>query len=539
MNTVEQVVGPAVAEWDEKEPLRWTMLEIVGIGTRAETKVCFFDLTDLQHGHSLDFLIALKGFLIDRRLTAKLSTIRTDAFRIRAVLKTCQDAFARPSAEVSYAPPIFDRISADLLVGLWAVKECVPGNYLETFKTFFRSNRYNARLFEPGLADADFPQRNSTDGSGLGGKVSHLRRNVLASALTRATLIEILNITEYAFENGTLNLGFFAYSRLLLSRAARPESFRLLRLKDLHIDENSEAKTYYLAVTIPKSRAAQRPVATIRLHPDVGRILDLQRIAVAERLGPLIEKINTKNMGANQLSQRYTVGDLPLFPAGVKSGRISKETEERLGVVRDAATFITYYSAPLQALTLVNMTHNALRHTIGTQLAIAGCSTATIAGVLLHASKRAAGVYVDLVFSGAIDELSDSLESAFLQHFPVIKEFASVRDDMDPGKRIVSTSPYRLQPEVTGECGRREICQYAPITCYECPRFKPCYDADHSVNLDRVTDEIAAARVGGLPRVVDVKRYEHIANRIRVVISICNSMRGAVADGKTISDRPL
>ena len=343
MSTVEQVVGPAVAEWDENEPLRWTMLEIVGIGTRAETKVCVFDLTDLQHGHSLDFLIALKGFLIDRRLTAKLSTIRTDAFRIQAVLKTCQDAFARPSAEISLAPPIFDRISADLLVGLWAVKECVPSNYLETFKTFFRSNRYNARIFEPGLADADFPQRNSTDGSGLGGKVGHLRRNVLASALTRATLIEILNITEYAFENGTLNLGFFAYSRLLLSRAARPESFRLLRLKDLHIDENSEAKTYYLAVTIPKSRAAHRPVATIRLHPDVGRILDLQRIAVAERLGPLIEKINTKNMGANQLSQRYTVGDLPLFPAGVKSGRISKETEERLGVVRDAATFITYY----------------------------------------------------------------------------------------------------------------------------------------------------------------------------------------------------
>ena len=535
MSSVKQVVGPAIAEWDEKEPLRWTMSEIVGRGTRAESLVCSFDLTDLRLGYSLNFLIAFKNYLIDRRLMAKLSTIRTDAYRIQSVLKTCQDAFAKSNAENSLNPPLFDRITADLLVGLWATKEFVPSNYLETFKTFFRKNRYNAGIFESGLADVDFPLRNSNEGSGVGGIVGQLRKNVLASALTRATLIEILNVTECAFENGTLNLGLFAYSRLLLSRAARPESFRLLRLKDLKIDENNGVNTYYLAVTIPKSRAAQRPVATIRLHPDVGRILDLQRAAVAERLGALVEKNNTQNIG-NLLSPRYTVGDLPLFPAGARSGRISKETEERLGVVRDAATFITYYSAPLQALTRVNMTHNALRHTVGTQLAIAGCSTATIAGVLLHASNRAAGVYVDLVFSGAIDELSDSLESAFLEHFPVIKEFASVQDDMDPRKRIVSTSPGRPLSELTGECGRRQICQYAPITCYECPRFKPCYDADHTINLHRVLNEITSARNGGLSREVDVKRYEHIANRIRVVISICTAKRSAVSGTIALSD---
>jgi hypothetical protein len=450
-----------------------------------------------------------------------------------------QDGFAKSAAELSSASPVFDRISFDFLVGLWAVKDSVPKMYLTTFRSFFRKHRHNGVLFAHGLHDGDFPTSKDTDDASALGPVGQLRKSVLGSALSRAALVHILNITEAAYESGDLSLGVFAFSRLLLSRAARPESFRVLRLKDLRIDEDEGTKTYYLNLTIPKALTAKRPMATVRLHPDVGRILDQQRAAVADRLGHLVAAKNAQRDQGDLNSPLYTVGDLPIFPAGGSSGRIFPDTKERLGMIARAQDLWGYYMKPLKTLTLIKLNHIALRHTMGTQLAIAGCSTSTIAAVLLHATHRAAGVYVDLVFSGAIDELSDSLEPAFLEHFPVIREFASIRNEIDPAKRIVSPTADRSRRETTGECGRRQICRYAPITCYECHRFKPCYDADHTVNLKRVEEEIASARDGGLPREVDVKRYMHIANRIRVVISICEAKRDAVAAGKAVPEVAL
>jgi hypothetical protein len=197
-------------------------------------------------------------------------------------------------------------------------------------------------------------------------------------------------------------------------------------------------------------------------------------------------------------------------------------------MIGKGAEVSSYYTAPLKKLTGARINHNVMRHTIGTQLAIAGCSATTIAAVLLHATSATASVYVDLIFSGAIDELSDSLMPAFLEHFPVIKQFVSVTDAIDPAKRIVSPSVDHRRRETTGECGRNHICQYAPIACYDCIRFIPCYDVDHTINLERVNEELNSARCGGLPRQADIKRYMHIANRIRVVINICEAKREAI-----------
>lgn len=535
MSNVAQTIGATSAKWDDMNPLRWTMSEVVGEEKRTELQSCTFDLATLTCRYDSGLLLAMKRVFIERRATAKLRTIETDYSRIRSVLQRCHEALSESCDEFS-DQILFRCINKDFLSVLWAKKDNIPKNYLETFRSFFRKNRHNIEIFEIGLADSDFPLRGVSDDIRPIGKAGQLRESVLASALSRATLVHILNITEAAFESGELCLGLFAYSRLLLSRAARPETFRLIRLKDLRVEENGSAKNYYLTLSIPKSREAQNPRVTIRLHSEVGRVLDLQRAAVADRLAPLVL---AKNSSGIDTSQEYTVGDLPLFPAGVRNGRIYEKAKERMGLVADATYFLSYYSKPLQDLTRVKMTHNGLRHTIGTQLAIAGCSTSTIAAVLLHATNRAASVYVDLVFSGSINELSDSLESAFLEHFPVFRDFSSIRDNIKPEQKIISISSDRLQRSTTGECGRREICHYAPITCYECNRFRPCYDADHSINLNRVLDELAAARDGGLSRLVDVKRYAHIANRIRIVISLCEAKRGSVADELLEKLKPL
>lgn len=533
MSTITRVVGPALAEWHEDEPLRWTMSENVGKGACAERKTYSFDLTPLMRGYGRPFLLALKECWVEKRLQIALSSISLGASCIKAVLQICQEKFAQISLERGSEPPVFDRIDSDLLMGLTAIQDNVPITYLSRFRIFYKQHRYDTDLFQIGLQLNDFPTGKNGEGRSGTSSLGEFRKNILAKALSRATLVHILNITESAYEAGELSLGLFAYSRLILSRAARPESFRTLRLKDLQIDESNGTTTYYLTITIPKARTAERPLATVRLHPDVGKILDRQRSDVAERLGSLIDEKNAAQ-GKNIL---HTIGDLPLFPAF--GNRMYRRTRNRLGMARSSNALTRAYLFPLVKLTGAKMNHTALRHTVGTQLAIAGCAASTIAAVLLHATNATAAVYVDLVFSDAIDELGDALEPAFLEHYPVIKEFASTNDAIDPAKRIISPSVSRSRRETTGECGRRQICQYAPIACYECPRFKPCYDADHTINLERVTEEISSARSGGLPRQTDLKRYMHIANRIRVVILICEAKRDSIAAENEAAVRSL
>jgi len=535
MGTIKQVVGPAVAEWHEDAPLRWTMSETLGKGKRAEPKQFSFDLAPLLPGYKRDFLLALKEYWIDSRLKVRLITIWAEAYRVQAILQACQNQFIKLSDERAVPPPLFERVDSDLLMGLWAIQESVPHGYLMTFKSFYNKQRYNSALFQTDLYPSDFPTETSKNSPQLG-RLGQMRKNVLASALSRATLVQILNITEAAFEAGELSLSIFAFSRLLLSRAARPESFRVLKLKDLRIDEVGGKKVYFLTITIPKARTSERPLAPIRLHQDVGMILDRQRDAVAKRLGGLIQKKNAELREDVRAASPYTIGDLPLFPSGGSSGRMVQSTRDRLGMMRRASDLAKNYTNPLKKLTGAKINHLVMRHTIGTQLAIAGCSASTIAAVLLHATSNTASVYVDLIFSGAIDELSDSLEPAFLEHFPVIKHFVSTKDAIDPTKRVVSPSVNRTRRETTGECGRHQICQYAPIACYECPRFKPCYDVDHMINLERVNEELDSARLGGLPRQADMKRYTHIANRIRVVINICEAKREAIAAERTAAE---
>ena len=92
---------------------------------------------------------------------------------------------------------------------------------------------------------------------------------------------------------------------------------------------------------------------------------------------------------------------------------------------------------------------------------------------------------------------------------------------------IVSTSVDAARHETTGECGRSRACHFAPIVCYGCHRFRPCYDVDHAINLEVVNEEIESARQGGLARQADLKSFTHLANRIRVVITVCEIKRAA------------
>lgn len=516
---------------------------------RVEARSETFDLTQLMAGFHSDFLLALKEMLVERRLRVSLKTIRQEFEAVTRILKACHEAVTRVSQERGQAPPMFDRIDRDLLTALWAITGDIPGGYLVPFRSIFIRERANEALFAQDVAEVDFPSKGSQgrtvtpgDQEGTGpsvnsfmGKQGRLRQHVLVSALSKAVMVQILNITEDAFEKSRLSLGVYAYSRLLMCRAARPESTRLLRCRDLLIDTKDGNTVYFLSMSIPKARVSVRPEATVPLHEEVGKLLDAQRAAVIARFGHLITKKNSRLSGDESI---YTAGDLPLFPAGGLTGRMRKATQERLGFMAEPSAVTHNYIDPLKKLTKVKLMHNVMRHTMGTQLALAGCSASTIAAVLLHATDQTAQVYVDLFFDGAIDELSDSLEPAFLEHFPVIKTFMSVNDPIEAQRRITSETPDDERIEMTGGCGGKAICSYAPITCYECPRFIPAYDADHSINLKTVEQEIHLAERGGLARKREAQQYRHIANRIRVVMMVCEAKNTAVHAERKAAEPP-
>lgn len=517
MTLMSRAVGTAVAEWHEEEPLRWVLREKRGEGKHATVLVTPFDLRPIQSGYSSAFLHALRDSLIDRRLRNSHRTCKTLGYNVRRLLQICQEAFEQTCAEQGIACTKFERIDGDFLVGLSAIKDKVSPAYRVSLTHLYAEERENTALFAADLRSGDFPDgHQQRDGK--------LRKNVVATALSRAALVEVLNATEAAFEAGELDLSRYAFSRILLSRTARPETYKSLRCKDLMIDQRAGVKSYFLSLEIPKARTSERPVATVSIHPEVGRLLEKQREAVADRLTHLLDEKNSESTGLD--SNKFTVGDLALFPS--PAAHFAGERVNRLGMMRESGQFAAVYVEPLRRAANKHFTCTAMRHTMGTQLAMAGCSSHTIAAVLLHATSETAKVYVDLVFEGVIDELSDSMEPAFMEHFPVYKEFVSAKTPIAPEKRIVSRSPDRSRRETTGECGRDQICEQAPLTCYDCYRFKPAYDVDHTINLDRVNEEIGKVQDAGLQWQSDVRRWKHLGNRIRVVIQVCELKRAAL-----------
>lgn len=524
MNVMSQVVGNTVVQWQENKPLCWEMRETHGEGKDASETILNFDLTPLLTGYGYSFLAAMKVELVNmrRRITLKSVGVYYDHFRL--LLEKCQDHFGKVCERDGTPRVIFERIDSNFLLGLTSIKNEVSENYLKNLKRLYRESRDNTSLFSPDLHPGDFPTKWAEDGMEL----SLFRQNIIASTMSRSVLVHILNVTEAAFGAGELNLDRYAFSRLLLSRAARPETFRVLRCKDLQVDISGGVKSYFLTLTIPKAGTLKRPQATVSLHRDLGQLLEKQREAVASRLGYLVEGKNAILDIEETGSPPYAIGDLPLFPVLRGNKALRNEDADNLGMYRSSKSFAVAYAGVLKKMASDQISFTAMRHTMATQLAIAGCSAGTIAAVLLHATEKTARVYVDLIFEGTIDELSGSMEPAFADHFPVYKEFVSKEDLMPPENRIVAHSADGTKRETTGGCGNDEICAYAPISCYDCPRFKPAYDADHTINLDTVTDEIVSARGGGLQRQNDVRRYSHIANRIRTVIAVCELKRQAV-----------
>lgn len=495
------------------DELKWTMTRVVKDGQTQRSEEFNFDLTVLTDGYSRPFLVALKTALINSRNRLSILTILADYRCLKRILLKCQDAGMMSAA--------IEQIDLPFIAALETIKQDQSKSGLEFLKRFFEANRSNESIFASALRPEDFPLLESAIG-----KRGEAIKRILSQALSRAAVTQTLTAIEDAYEAGKINIDLYSFSMLAFQVFFRPATYRQLRLMDLTRDENKVTGqvTWFLDMLPVKTQADNPHRLSIKITPDLGELLQIQRAYVVQRYGHMV--------AGSDLSK------LALFPTRrlrADGTWFSHYSNQNHGMCQDSGSFRNSYLQPIRKLTRRSLSFNALRHTVGTQLALAGLSASRIAAVLKHATKDTCQRYVDLFFQGVLDRISDAMQPGFDEHFPVYKELMeraiSKHDPIPPEKAIVSEDLVTGRREVTAKCGRRSLCGYAPLACYDCNKFRPCWDADHKINLDLVNREIAEFAGQGLAMQHETKKYKHLRNAIRVVINICQLKSQAEAQG--------
>jgi len=501
-----KIVGNTTVEWDAPTPFIFTMHETSGPVDDRREKTITIDLSDLRKGFEDDFLLHLKEILIQRRNKVMLSTINTDARYICLLFRKVIEF------------KIFDQqisiIDESFLLVLGTVKENLPVDCLRVLKTAFAANPYS-QLFAPGLHDSDFPGQGE-----IKGRHGLQIDRILAKALTRAACVHILSRCEQAYDNGEMDIGHFSFVNLAFAVFCRPDSYRQIRLEDLKFDQKSNS--FFIYIIPAKTRVHHPHKICYRLNEPVGVLLRKQRQNVIECYGHLVDPDE--------------IGKLALFPArrlrAGKSTWLSRNANQNFGRLETSGSFSSTY--PLSIERTLNdvgfsVSGNVLRHTIGTQLALTGASAQTIQAVLKHSSEGVCRAYVDIAFEGLFNELSDAMQPAFQSHLPAFQRFRSKSDPISIDKAIRSEDLDTGKIELNGECGKQIQCEQAPIVCYGCWRFTPCWDADHSVNLNTVQLDLEDFKQRGKPFHHMVQKTQEAKYRIIFVMNAADRYRQAMA----------
>lgn len=473
-------VGNAVVEWDDREPLRFTLRGESGPQGGREVQEFIVDLTDLESGFTQTFLNNLAEHLITRCQQLALSSVKTEATQLKSL-------FARIIALKLFDRPV-DEIDELFLLAIACERASLPRYALKYLRTTFTVNPHSP-LFAPGLMRNDFPTRENAKGLHAA-----LIDRVLAKALSRAAAAHILNICDTAYANGAMEIDQYAFVHLAFAAFVRPNSYRQIRLSDLVFDSTSSK--YSLDIVSSKSQEAIPNKVTFAINEPLGILLTKQRQNVVAKYGHLV---------ANE-----DIDKLALFPVTPFCG-------ERLGIAKSGGEFSSRYGRAIKKMYFddehLTLNANVLRHTVGTWLAESGASAKTIASVLKHQTDFVAKAYVDIAFNGMIDDLSNSMRPAFARHLPNLLDLRS-KDDPVPAEKLIRSENLETgQTEDTGECGRRIACEGAPIVCYGCYRFRPFWDADHRINLNIVEKEIEEMSGRGRPfahilaKARDAKQY--------------------------------
>lgn len=483
------------------------MSETKGKGSDRVTTIEDFDIGLLAAYYTTPFLEGIKTLVIARRKRIALISVKTEFLNVRSLLRKIGES------EVVSLP--ISQIDQPFLLGLRTIANEVSKPSLERLKGWFNTYRESV-IFAADVTKQDLPSRKSPKGD-----MGELTSRILTKALNRSACVEVLRVSDEAYEAGIIDIGQYSALHLAFHIFCRPASYRNLRLCDLRIDRNPDTDiTSYFILVSPAKTQVKNPIRyPFKLNKIVGELLEAQRLNVIDGFGHLVDKSD--------------IGRLAMFPSvrltENRSAWVSKHANGNYGQCTNNAFYTAYFRSLYDLIPSVKFNFNALRHTIGTQLAESGCGAKTIQAVLKHASDKTCQAYVDIAFHGLIENLSDTMRPSFEDHFPAFENFRSRTDPIDPLKAIRSEDQATDRSDMTGECGRKIACQYAPLSCYACPRFIPCYDADHTINLDFVDSEISRCKQMGRPFVQMLERSKEIRRHIIVVIAASDRKRNAIS----------
>jgi integrase len=499
------VNGNTVVEWEDTEPFIFTMRGEVGPADNRTTKTIAIDLSTLREGFTDGFLLNFKDHLIDRQNQVKLASVKVDADNLRRLF--------RKTIDLKLFDSKISLIDEAFLLCVSAVQENLTKAEIDYPRTTFNNN-HNSPIFAKGLNENDFPSWKSKKGA-YGSQIDR----ILAKALSQASVAHILDLCDTAYAAGRIDIGHYSFAHLAFAVFVRSNSYMQIRVGDFWYD--SKAKQYFIDIVTSKTGELVPSKVRYGLNEHLGLLLTKQRQHVIDTYGHLVAEDDVKK--------------LALFPARqLRSGRsrwTHKYANQNYGMYENSASFILGYP---QAIKIhlkddkINLNSNALRHTLGTLLAQAGASEMTIQAVLKHATPTVCRAYVDIAFHGLIEELSEAMRPAFAEHLPGLLNFRSKCDPVAPEKLIRSEDLETGRTEDTGECGKSIVCENAPIVCYTCFRFTPCWDADHSINLDIAQREIEDMTKRGKPFQQMVERARTAKNRILMIMNAADRHRDAM-----------
>ena len=497
-------IGNTVVEWDDREPLCFTMREETGPRDHRETRTVPLNLTKLRNGYSENFLLHLKSYLVERRNAVSLGSVLTEARRLQSLFGKLID--------LEFFDNEITLVDESFLLSVASRKEELDAEGLLYLRMMFKFYP-DIPLFAKGLVESDFPtiqNKRATHGAQID--------RILGKAMSRAAVVRILNACDAAYADGRIDIGHYSYVHLAFAVYVRPNSYRQIRVSDFWFDDKK--RQYFIWIVTSKTGEEVPSKVLFNINEPMGILLTKQRQHVIATYGHLVAEGD--------------IGNLALFPARqLKAGGSTWHSDyarNHFGMYESSQHFGAGYARAIRKALgdHITLSANALRHTVGTLLAQTGASAKTIQAVLKHATDNVCKAYVDIAFHGLMEELSDAMSPAFEGHIPALIHFRSKREPVPTEKLIQSEDLQTGALEDTGECGKSIACANAPIVCYGCFRFIPCWDADHSVNLRIVEREIEDMSARGKPFEHMVDRARTAKNQIIVIMHAADRYRDAM-----------
>lgn len=498
-----RIIGNTIVEWEPEFPLRVTFHGDTGPAKNRRKSSCSIDFSELISGYTYDFLMSLRDFIIERCNQVKISTISKEAQNIQKCLRQVNETANFESQIVI--------IDETFLLCLSAVKEQISTFHLRYLKQMFNANPFSP-IFARGLHQDDFPTHIPKKG-----RNGEAIDRILSKAMSRAAVAYTLDCLDTAYAEGKIDLGHYSFASLAFAVFVRNESYRQITLGDLKFDATH--RQYFIDIVTAKTRQHIPDKVRYKLSESVGLLLVKQRQYVIEKHSHLVAKDDTEKM--------------VLFPARLvtKDGNwIHAYAAKNFGMYGTPGQFNHGYGLAIARKLENNITlgNNSLRHTLGTLLAQTGASAKTIQAVLKHATDATCKYYVDIAFHGLMFNLSEAMHPAFTEHLPSLLNFTSKSNSITEKKRITTDDTINNRLENIGECGRDIVCENAPIVCYSCFRFNPCWDADHEINLRIVEQEIEYMSSLGKPFQHMVERAKTAKNHIVVVMNAIDRYRETI-----------